>query len=112
VTARQDPGLQPERTELAWRRTLLAMAVGALVSMRLLPPVLGDAAVLVGAAGLVAIAALWVLAHRRLRRATAVFQGRSPAPMPGGALLLALALLTAGASALGLALVLLPRLVR
>src|SRR5215207_484055 len=48
-----DPGLQPERTELAWRRATLALIVGALVALRLLPPALGSWSIIVGLAGLV-----------------------------------------------------------
>jgi uncharacterized membrane protein YidH (DUF202 family) len=51
---RFDPGLQPERTELAWRRTNLAVTVGALVALRLPPPILlGSWSISVGLVGLV-----------------------------------------------------------
>lgn len=64
-----DPGLQPERTELAWRRTALSIAIGSLVSMRLLPVFFDDAVwVVPGCIGIVASAALWVGAARRFRR--------------------------------------------
>lgn len=85
-----DPGLQPERTELAWRRTVAALTVAALVSLRVLPPVLGGWAVAVSTAGVLAGGALWVAADRR---AGAVDRAlRTPAPaLPGGLLPLALA---------------------
>jgi hypothetical protein len=63
-----DPGLQPERTALAWRRTGLALTVGSLIGLRVLPALLGPAAYAV--AGLAVAASLGVLwaAHRRYRR--------------------------------------------
>lgn len=109
MSAPRDPGLQPERTVLAWRRTLLALAVGALVAVRVLPPVLGDWTIALALGGLAVVAVLWAVAGRRHRAVEAVFRDRAPASaMPGGALLLALALLATLAAALGLAVALLP----
>lgn len=103
MSAPRDPGLQPERTELSWRRTLLALAVGALVSVRVLPPVLGDWTIATGLLGVLVAAVLWLLARRRHALVAAVFRGRAPAAaMPGGALLLVLALFAAAGAVLGL----------
>lgn len=67
-----DPGLQPERTELAWRRTALSLSVGSLVALRLLPVVLGNAAwALAGVAGLLAAGVLWLGSRRRYRAVVA-----------------------------------------
>ena len=96
-----DPGLQPERTALAWRRTVLALAVGALVSLRLMSPVLGVWSVAVGLTGLALAAAMWVLSARRSDQATqALLHGAGH--LPGGGLLLLHALTAAGAAGLGL----------
>jgi len=64
-----DPGLQPERTLLAWRRTALAVAVGFVVAGRLAAPVLGAGAIPVAVAGLLAAAACYLLATQRYRTA-------------------------------------------
>lgn len=63
-----DAGLWPERTALAWRRTALAVAVGSLTALRILPEILGLWALIPAALGAgVALVAL-VLTHRRYLR--------------------------------------------
>ncbi|TQK43522.1 uncharacterized protein DUF202 [Streptomyces sp. SLBN-118] len=68
AASERDPGLQPERTRLAWRRTTLAFTVAAVLAARLVAG--GD----LSAAGLVAAACsalVWLsflrVAHWRLR---------------------------------------------
>ncbi len=101
-----DPGLQPERTRLAWRRTLLTQAVAALVALRVLPPVLGPWSLGVGLAGLLATGVLWRLAGRRARRVQDALLA-SGGPLPDGALLLGLTAVVVTAAAFGLLVVVL-----
>lgn len=63
-----DVGLQPERTALAWRRTALALVVGALVGMRVLPALLGPWALIPAGMGIIFSVALLVASHVRYRR--------------------------------------------
>lgn len=90
-----DPGLQPERTELAWRRTALAIGVGSLVALRVLPTLAptpeGQLMLLVpGVVGVLFAAVLWVRARARARRTIrALLDGRAD-QVPGAGLLLAL----------------------
>ena len=105
---RFDPGLQPERTELAWRRTSLAVTVGALVALRLLPPILGSWSISVGLVGLsvglvglVMAVLIWVLAHRRARHTNQALR-HDRGQLPGAGLLLLLAAVTTAGAAFGL----------
>jgi len=89
-----DPGLQPERTLLAWRRTALSLAVGSVVGARLALPALGHVAVVVGLLGAVAALTTYTAASHRYRRShSALVAGES---LPGGAMPLAILAATAG----------------
>lgn len=104
-----DPGLQPERTELAWRRTVLGIGVGSLLAIRLLPAAIGDPLwVLPGFVGILFAGAVWVAARRRYRRAHAgLYRSTTSAvDLSGGGLMLVLATFTALSGLLALALAL------
>lgn len=116
-----DPGLQPERTELAWRRTALAIAIGSVISLRIFPLLLpADAAawgLAPGVVGIGAACALWVAARRRQLQTTAALQSPpaaepSPVALPGSGMLLALTMLAAAFGAVSLAIVAVSLLVR
>ncbi|GHS88968.1 hypothetical protein AGMMS50218_14090 [Actinomycetota bacterium] len=84
------PGVQAERTDLAWQRTALALGTGSLVAGRLLTPVVGPVGWALAVAGLLCAATLWWLARRR----TAAWSRRlvdDASPAPGGAVLTATA---------------------
>ncbi|MGW2091408.1 DUF202 domain-containing protein [Promicromonospora sukumoe] len=85
------PGLQPERTELAWRRTALSVAAVSLVGARLLPALFGSAVwLLPGLAGLALAGYLWLASRRRHARRVPV-PARGPGHDSPGAGLLAVA---------------------
>lgn len=107
MTGPWDGGLQPERTELAWRRTSLSLAVGSLVAARLLPAEFGSwlwAAP--GVIGVVVSALLWLTARTRYRATSAALHRRAPGETPGARMILVTAIFTTLAGLGGAALVL------
>lgn len=107
MSALFDPGLQPERTELAWRRTALAFGVGSIVAMRLIPAVFGSAWwALLGVAGLLGSGWLWVAARRRYRLVNDILSREGDrGRMPGAGVLLILTLSAVAAGLLSLVVV-------
>lgn len=102
-----DPGLQAERTELAWRRTSLALGVGSLVALRLLPAAFGSLWwILPGIAGLVAATAMWLHSRRRMNVVQRRLRHQGTVQMPGARGLAGLALFVAVTGVLALAVVL------
>lgn len=90
-----DPGLQPERTSLAWRRTVLSLVTGSLVIVRLLHERIG-ATTLPAAVILVVTAGCAVyLLHRRHTYVTyALTDDEHGSYQPDGRLQAAVAALT------------------
>jgi len=97
---RRDPGLQPERTDLAWRRTLLSVTVVAALAVRL-ALAHGAGGALVAGLAMAGWIAVVVVTHRRMGAMV------SPAPYAAGRVLPLLALATVGYAVLGVLLVLL-----
>lgn len=64
---RRDPGLQPERTALAWQRSALSLAGVSAVVARLTYGVVGPLAVVVLATGLAHTAVLFATSQRHYR---------------------------------------------
>jgi uncharacterized membrane protein YidH (DUF202 family) len=79
VTARPwDPGLQNERTGLAWQRTMLAGLTCSLLVARLLAEIWVVLAVLTGLVALLTTAALGWMAISRFRRHSHALHARQP----------------------------------
>lgn len=98
-----DRGVQAERTELAWRRSALAVGVGALIALRLLPELIGGAGAAIGCLGLCTAALIWAGGQRR-SRAFARHLANRHVRAPGGTMLLALAVFTIAVGGFSLAL--------
>jgi uncharacterized membrane protein YidH (DUF202 family) len=64
MSLHSDPGLQPERTVMAWGRTLLALLTASAIFLRWLPTHLPFVLPLMSGA---VVAAAWIFATQRLR---------------------------------------------
>ncbi|MFC7849978.1 DUF202 domain-containing protein [Arthrobacter sp. NPDC057388] len=78
VTSHCDPGLQPERTDLAWGRTALALVVSAAIFLRWLPHHGWFVSVLIAAATISA----WTTHLTRKRRFRRAVQGINRGQVP------------------------------
>jgi uncharacterized membrane protein YidH (DUF202 family) len=108
-----DPGLQPERTELAWRRTALAIGVGSLIALRVLPaiaptPELQQVWLAPGIIGVAFAVLLWVRARNRHARVNRALLDERADRLPGAGLLLVLTAFVVGCGLLSTVVVLLP----
>ena len=109
--APRDPGLQPERTLLAWRRTALALVLLSALATRYLAVELGPVAGSLGGVGILLAALAAVSAQLRYRAIVRDFAaadaGERPLPSGGRTLtLVALATLALGAGGLAIVLAL------
>ncbi|MFD3944006.1 DUF202 domain-containing protein [Streptomyces sp. NPDC058579] len=98
----RDPGLQPERTRLAWRRTTLTCTIVAVLAAK---SAITDEITAAGVAGAAGVALVWVgflaVAHRRIHTLDAA----RPSPLSRRGALLATAC-TVALAALAVAVVL------
>ncbi|MFB7370989.1 DUF202 domain-containing protein [Streptomyces sp. NPDC056222] len=86
ATPARDPGLQPERTRLAWRRTTLTFTIAAVLAAK---AVIRDEITAAGVTGAALAVLAWLgflaVAHRRIRALDAA----RPAPLSHRGALLA-----------------------
>ena len=109
--AARDPGLQPERTFLSWRRTALALVGISALATRILAVELGPVAGALGFVGILISAFAVASAHVRYRAVARDFvaadAGERPLPSGGRTLVLvALATVAVGAAGFGIVLAL------
>jgi uncharacterized membrane protein YidH (DUF202 family) len=99
----RDPGVQPERTLLAWRRTALALVVVAALATRYLAVELGVGAAAFGAFGILLATIALVSAQLRFRRVQRSFADADAraAPLPTAGRTLAFTALAALAVGIG-----------
>ena len=89
-----DPGLQVERTALAWRRTGLALTVLAVGGARILSSQWGARTIAAASVGIAAAVAVLAASHvrHRTQHVALTTAKRDRVALPGGALPAALAL--------------------
>ncbi len=83
-----DPGLQPERTMLAWQRTVLALGVASALVVRLTADDFGTLGVIGGLAGIALSATAYAAATRRYDRTYRALATTGVLPSDGVATLL------------------------
>lgn len=101
-----DPGLQPERTVLAWRRIAIALLGMALVAPRFVWPVFGSWAIVPSGFVVVGAIAVLVVSHRRYVRVHRGLTADNTALMPDGRLQFVTLLLALLLAAVGLVIIL------
>ncbi|GLB69179.1 DUF202 domain-containing protein [Arthrobacter mangrovi] len=79
----QDPGLQPERTALAWNRTALVLIITALMFLRWIP-LFGPVASFLSAGAVAVALGASIGRSRRYRRQSAGIRSESLAPAASG----------------------------
>ncbi|ANY05707.1 DUF202 domain-containing protein [Pseudonocardia sp. HH130630-07] len=80
-----DPGLQPERTALAWRRTGISLAAASLVAARVTAPAAGVTGVVLCLVAFLICAVVVLGSQRRYRRVAGALQvDGSRLPTGGG----------------------------
>lgn len=102
-----DAGLQPERTSLAWRRTALAVALGSIVSLRVLTAVLDHPFWFTpGVIGVCFAGWMWWVSHHRHTALARQLASSSGGAALGASALLTLAIFVVAVGAVGIIVVL------